>query len=135
MALGPAARLMTRDLYALLNTRQSWCEMLPVTDDARSEVHFRLTETSKFNGQNTWVGPSALRVVYTDASQTGYTGYTVQHGCHIVQGQWLPGEANKSSTWQEIEQSGRSLNHCSQTCPMREPDGLQIIRMWYEFSK
>ena len=91
MALGPAARLMTRDLYALRNTRQSWCEMLPVTDDARSEVHFWLTETSKFNGQNIWVGPSALRVVYTDASQTGYAGYTLQHGCHIVQGQWLTG--------------------------------------------
>ena len=99
MALGPVARLMTRGLYALLNTRQSWCETLPVTDDAKSEVHFWLIEISKFNGQNIWVGPSALRVAYTDASQTGYAGYTVQHGCHMVQGQWLPGEANKSSTW------------------------------------
>ena len=102
MALGPVASLMTRGLYTLLNTRQSWCETLPVTDDARSEVHFWLTETSKFNGQNIWIGLSALRVVYTDASQTGYAGYTVQHWCHIVQGQWLPGEANESSTWREI---------------------------------
>ena len=99
MALGPVASLMTRGLYALLNTRQSWCETPPVTDDARSEVHFGPTETSKFNGQNIWVGPSALTVVYTDASQTGFAGYTVQHGCHIVQGQWLPREANKSYTW------------------------------------
>ena len=101
MALGPVARLMTWGLYALLNSRQSWCKMLRVIDDARSEVHFWLTEISKFNGQNIWVGPSALRVVYTDASQTGYAGYTVQHGYHVVQGQWLPREANKSSTWRE----------------------------------
>ena len=57
MGLGSVASLMTRGLYALLNARQSWCEMLPVTDDARLEVHFWLTEISKFNGQNIWVGP------------------------------------------------------------------------------
>ena len=49
------------------------------------------------------VGPLALRVAYTDASNTGYAGYTVQHGCHIAHGLWLPEEAVKSSTWQEIQ--------------------------------
>ena len=102
IALGPVARLMTRELYALLNTRQSWCDTLLITDEVKSEIHFWLTEIAKFNGQNIWVGPSALRVVYTDASQTGYAGYTVQHGCHIAQGLWLPNEASKSSTWREI---------------------------------
>ena len=102
MALGPVARLMTRGLYALLNTRQSWYDALPITDEVKSEIQFWLTEIAKFNGQNIWVGPSALRVVYTDAGQTGYAGYTVQHGCHIAQGLWLPDEATKSSTWREI---------------------------------
>ena len=64
------------------------------------KVQFWLAEMVKFNGQN--IGPSALRVVYTLASQTGYAGYTVQHGCHIAYGLWLPEEASKSSTWQEI---------------------------------
>ena len=30
IALGPVARLMTRELFALLSTRQSWCETLTV---------------------------------------------------------------------------------------------------------
>ena len=102
MALGQVARLMTRGLYALLNTRRSWCDTLPATDEARSEIHFWLAEIAKFNGQNIWVGPSALKVAYTDASQTAYAGFTVQYGCHIAQGLWLPEEANKSSTWREI---------------------------------
>ena len=102
IALGPVARLMTRGLFALLSTRQSWCETLTVSDQAKAEVQFWLAEMVKFNGQNIWVGPSALRVVYTDASQTGYAGYTVQHGCHIAHGLWLPEEASKSSTWREI---------------------------------
>ena len=32
IALGPVARLMTRGLFALLSTRQSWCETLTVSD-------------------------------------------------------------------------------------------------------
>ena len=84
IALGPVARLMMRGLFALLSTRQSWYETLTVSDQVKSEIHFWLTEIVKFNGQNIWVGPSALRVVYTDASQTGYGGYTVEHGCGAI---------------------------------------------------
>ena len=46
--------------------------------------------------------PSAIRVVYSDASNTGYGSYVVEHGCHIAQGQWLLHEARLSSTWQEL---------------------------------
>ena len=93
---------MTRALYALLSTRVSWSQVLPLSDEARSEIQFWQTEIQSFNGQNIWVGTSALRVVYTDASDTGYAGYTVQHGCHVAQGPWLPEESTKSSTWREI---------------------------------
>ena len=101
-ALGPVARLMTRCLYTLINSRQAWCEALEITADAKAELQFWLLEIQQFNGQNIWVGPSALRVVYTDASSTGSGGYTVQHGCYIAHGLWLPEEAEKSSTWREI---------------------------------
>ena len=98
VALGPVARLMTRGLYALFNARQTWYEALEISDDAKSYLYFWFTEI-QFNGQNIWVGPSALRMVYTDARNTGYEGYTVLHGCHIAHRLWLP----KSSTWHEIQ--------------------------------
>ena len=60
VALGPVARLMTRGLYALLNTRQTWCDVLSISADARSDLQFWLTEIQKFNGQDIWVGPSAV---------------------------------------------------------------------------
>ena len=44
----------------------------------------------------------AIRVVYSEASDTGYGGYRVEHGCHIAQGQWLPQEAKLSSAWREL---------------------------------
>ena len=52
IALGPVARLMTRELYVLLNTRQPWCDTLLITDEVKSEIQFWLAEIAKFKEQN-----------------------------------------------------------------------------------
>ena len=100
MAIGPVARLMTRDCTLCLIQEsvgpRQW-QALPLLDEARAEILFWNT------GQNIWVGPSTLRVVYTDASDSGYAGYTVHHGCHIAQGPWSDEEAAKSFTWRELK--------------------------------
>jgi len=75
LALHPVACLMTRSLYAMLNSRDSWCQRLTLTKEAQDEVKFWLARVSEFNGQNIWPKPSALRVVYSDASSTGFGGY------------------------------------------------------------
>ena len=40
MAIGPVARLMARALYALLNTKVSWSQVVPLSDEARVEILF-----------------------------------------------------------------------------------------------
>ena len=102
IALGPVTRLMTRSLYALINTRHSWCHTLTISPEAIKELQFWLDQINNFNDQNIWHSPSAIRVVYSDASSSGYGGYLVEYGCHIAHGQWLPNERIKSSTWQEL---------------------------------
>ena len=72
--------------------------MFTVTPKARAELEFWLCEIAKFNGQDIWLSPFAVRVLYTNASLQGYGSYTVEHGCHIVHGHWLRENANKSST-------------------------------------
>ena len=56
----------------------------------------------KFNGQHIWPKPSAVRVVYSDASSTEFGGYTVEHGNLIANGQWSADKAESSSTWHEL---------------------------------
>ena len=119
LALGPVMRLMTRNLYAMLNARSSWYQNLSVTREARAELAFWLEHIEKFNGQNMWPGPSAVRVVYSDASSTGYGGYCIEHGDQVTAGQWLPQEALRSSTWRELravrlvlEDFGPKLKNC-----------------------
>ena len=102
LALGSVSRLMTRSLYAVLSNRNSWWQELPLTTQAQVEVCFWLERISEFNGQNIWPKLSALRVVYSDASSTGFGGYTVEHGNLVANGQWSAPEAAQSSTWREL---------------------------------
>lgn len=80
LALGAIARLMTRGLYAALNCMESWSHIIPITPEALTELQFWLYSIHKYNGQNIWLSPAAVRLVYSDASNTGYGGYTIHHG-------------------------------------------------------
>ena len=102
LAIGPVSRLMTRSLYTVLNVRDFWCQFLPISIEARYELEFWLNQIDNLNGQGIWHSPSAVRVVYTDASNSGYAGYTVEHGYHIAHRLWSEEEAALSSTWREL---------------------------------
>ena len=102
LAVGPIARLLTRSMYAVLNNRDYWCQSLQVTPEVRQEIWFWFDHTDGLNGQGIWHSPSTPRVVYADASSTGYGSFTVEHGCHIAHGQWSEVEVTQSSTWREL---------------------------------
>ena len=103
IALGTVTRLMTRNLYAVLNLSTSWCQEVPLTQESLQEVEFWLSEIGRFNGHGIWPKPSAVRVVYSDASSTGYGGYMVEHGHLVANGLWSDEEARRSSTWRELK--------------------------------
>ena len=77
LALDPVARFMTRNLYAILELRGVWCDMLTVTQAGQMEIDFWAKSIESYNGQPIWRGPSAVHVAYSDASDTGYGGYMV----------------------------------------------------------
>ena len=109
LAIGPVARFMTRSMYtlldtrsSLLDTRSSWLELLTISPEAREELKFWNACLADYNCQPIWHSPSAVRVVYSDASDTGYGGYVVEHGPCVAYGQWTEQEAQQSSTWREL---------------------------------
>lgn len=103
LALGPVTRLMTRNLYVVLNSKTAWCQRLVLTPEAVVELNFWVHEITNFNGQHIWPQPSAVRLVYSDASSTGYGGYLVEHGNMIANEQWFESESKQSSTWRELK--------------------------------
>lgn len=103
LALGPITRLMTHSLYAVLNNKVAWCQRLVLTSEAEKELSFWLHEIKNFNGQHIWSRPSAVRVVYSDASTIEYGGYNVEHGDMVANGQWSVEDSKRSSTWRELK--------------------------------
>ena len=103
LAVGPVSRLMTRSMYSLLNSRQYWCQVLALNTEVLEEMYFWLQNIDGINGREIWHSPSALRVVYSDASDTGYGGFTVEHGCYVAHGAWSADESLRSSTWRELK--------------------------------
>ena len=49
-----------------------------------------------------WHSLSAVRVVYLDASDTGYVSYIVEHGPCVMPGYWIAEEAAHCSIWHEL---------------------------------
>jgi len=89
---------MTQGLYAALNKQLSWFQKLELTVEASEEVNLWLCNLEEFNGHDIWPKPSVIRVVYSDASATGYGGYTIEHRNLVANGQWSKEEATQSST-------------------------------------
>ena len=102
LALGPVTHMMTRSMYGVLNAKQSWCQHLVLSPEAKQELKFWLDQLSNFNGSDIWPRPPAVRMVYSDSSSTGYGGYIVEHGDKVATGQWSVEESKQSSTWWEL---------------------------------
>ena len=48
LAFGPVTRLMTRNLYAVLNHRLARCQRLTLSNEALQEIDFWLSEITNF---------------------------------------------------------------------------------------
>jgi len=78
---------MTRSLYSTLETRWAWCDLLGLSPEAQAELLFWSASLAEYTSQPIWRSPSAMTVVYSDASDTGYGGYVVEHGKCVSFGQ------------------------------------------------
>ena len=103
LALGPIARLRTRALYADINNCTSWYAYVTLSDEAKDELLFWQSNIVSLNSQPIWFESGATRVVYSDASDSGYGGYTIEVGPQISHGAWSEHEAQWSSTWRELK--------------------------------
>ena len=89
-------------MYSLIEPRQSWYDHVKLTDEVRKEIDFWSDSLQDYNAHPIWHFSSAVRIVYSDASDTGCGGYTVEHGPVVAHGQWSQEDASQSSTFHEL---------------------------------
>ena len=98
-------------MYTLIENRMFWGDHLKLTSEVRNELVYWLLGLDNFKSQSMWHSPAAVKVVYSDASDTAYRGYIMEHGPYVTQGQWSPQQASRSSTWRELKAVGMVLEN------------------------
>ena len=92
LGLGPIARLFTRQMYFRIAHSSHWHQCIDIDAALADELKFWLNHVSAFNGYNISRNLATVTsVVYSDASLTGYGGYTANIGnCYCSSGMWSP---------------------------------------------
>ncbi|CAH3141245.1 unnamed protein product, partial [Porites lobata] len=103
LAIGNIVRLMSRAMYAQISAQNSWFSNFYLEDSVVDELVFWQSNLDHLNGRRIWFKSSAVRVAYSDASDTGYGGYIVELGPQVAaQGVWSADLGKESSTIREI---------------------------------
>ena len=103
LAISNIVRLMSRAMYAQISAQNFCFFNFHLEDSVVEELIFWLSNLDHLNGRRIWFKSNAVRVAYSDASDTGYGGYIVELGSQVAaQGICLADLAKESSTLREI---------------------------------
>ena len=101
--VGGVIRIMTRSLYAVVNTKVSWDSTVVLTKEACSELVFWSQNVGSLNCRCPWLRLcQPAKLVYSDASDYVCGSFIHSEG-KIFQQNWSPVERNNSSTWRELK--------------------------------
>ena len=103
IAIGPLTRLFTKNMHVFIESSYSWDSLRLISFDLKAELLFWRSNLSRCNGLSMTINTQVNKIVYSDASETGYGGYIVHIFDEIIaKGQFNPEEKGTSSTYREL---------------------------------
>ncbi|XP_033729279.1 uncharacterized protein LOC117318361 [Pecten maximus] len=102
IVFGSVTQLMTRSMSMQVASTESWNEHLSLSDMSLEQARFWSKNIRIRNSTVLRFEPQCHRIVFSDASNTGYGGYCVESSMGVAQGLWSKSDASKSSTWREL---------------------------------
>ena len=103
LAVGPIARLFTRQMYFTINSRHSWDSSIVISGALLKEMQFWIQNIDAFNGFPIRRPVAAAVSVFTDASDYAFGGYSIAQDLAPVSGMFSAFEQNQSSTFRELK--------------------------------
>ena len=101
--VGDVTRIMTRSLYAVVNTKVSWNSTVELSKEAYTELVFWNQNVDSLNCRSPWLLPCIpAKFVYSDASDHA-CGSFIQNEGKVFHQNWSSAERTKSSTWRELK--------------------------------
>ena len=102
-AFGEVVNLMTKAMHIQIMNTVGWDRKTMMSETVLKELRFWQQSLHHMNGKAILIDSKVDRVVYSDASNVAFGGYTVECGVHNAHGNWNEVESKKSSTWRELK--------------------------------
>jgi hypothetical protein len=103
LAIGPLAQLMSRSSARLCaESAPFWDRVVNLDDRMQAELQFWVENIESLNGYAICDLAGYTVTCYSDASDSGYGGYSVEHPEMVVRESWLADEVTQSNTWREL---------------------------------
>ena len=100
--VGNVARLMTRNIFAVVNSATNWNSMVSLTPGCVEELNFWKVNLVYINGVPLWpIKRKPSRIVYSDASISACGSFVTLDGTVFHQN-WSDFERSQSSTFREL---------------------------------
>ena len=105
LAVGPISRLLTRQIlmYFAIESRSAWDHLLCISDSLLEELKFWYLNNECFNGYSIRAPLVSSIVIFTDASEVVFGGFSACLDGSPVSCMWQPGDLRTISTYRELK--------------------------------
>ena len=103
LAVGPISRLLTRQMYFAVETRSAWDNTIHFSLSLQLELKFWCCNIDCLNGYSIRPPLATHTVVFSDASDVAFGGFSPSLDGTIVSGMWEPEDIGQSSTFRELK--------------------------------
>ena len=113
IVMGHISQIMTRNLSMDILRTFSWGAYISLSQESIGQLSFWKAHLGKLNIKDIFESYKCSKIVYSDASTTGFAGYEINTVNGISHWVWTSEERAKSSTWREMMAVCRCLGSLS----------------------
>ena len=103
LAVGPISRLLTRQMYFAIEIRSAWDNTIHFSPSLLLELKFWCCNIDCLNGYSIRPPLATHTVVFSDASDVAFGGFSPSLDGTIVSGIWEPEDIGQSSMFRELK--------------------------------
>ena len=103
LAVGPISRLLTRQMHFAIETRSAWDNTIHFSPILLFELKFWYCNIDCLNGYSIRPPLATHTVVFSNASDVAFGGFSASLDGTVVSGMWEPEDIGQSSTFRELK--------------------------------
>ena len=86
-------------MYTTIDSRSAWDSMLPISSSLMVELKFWSLKNDCFNGYSIRPPPTSSIMIFSDASDAAFGGFSSNLHITLVSDTWLADDKGQSSTY------------------------------------